>query len=48
MQTCPVCKGAGKIPVTQEPKAESDGEETPDVCPTCNGKGTVEVNKYEP
>ena len=24
---CPVCKGSGKLPVTREPKAESNGEE---------------------
>ena len=32
--TCPICKGSGKSPVTQQPKAESHGEETIGECPT--------------
>lgn len=47
MQTCPVCKGSGRLPVTQEPKAESDGEETMGNCPTCNGKGNLEGNQNQ-
>jgi DnaJ-class molecular chaperone len=43
--TCPICKGSGKLPVTQHPKAESHGEETIGECPTCHGKG--EVDKEE-
>jgi DnaJ-class molecular chaperone len=43
--TCPVCKGSGKLPIVQQPKAESHGEETIGDCPTCSGKG--EVNKQE-
>jgi DnaJ-class molecular chaperone len=43
MITCPICKGSGKLPVTQEPKVESHGEETISECPTCHGKG--EINK---
>jgi DnaJ-class molecular chaperone len=43
--TCPICKGSGKLPVTQEPKAESDGEEVIGECPTCHGKG--EIDKEE-
>ena len=43
--TCPICKGSGKSPVVQQPKAESHGEETIVDCPTCYGKG--EVDKYE-
>jgi endogenous inhibitor of DNA gyrase (YacG/DUF329 family) len=39
--TCPICK----LPVTQQPKAESHGEEMTGECPTCHGKG--EVNKEE-
>jgi DnaJ-class molecular chaperone len=42
MTTCPICKGSGKLPVTQEPKAESHGEETVSECPTCYGKGEVD------
>lgn len=38
---CPICKGSGKLPVTQEPKVESHSEETIGKCPTCNGKGEV-------
>jgi DnaJ-class molecular chaperone len=40
--TCPICKGSGKLPVTQHPKAESHGEETIGECPTCHGKGEVD------
>ena len=47
MKICPVCKGVGKLPVTQVPKAESDGEETLGKCPTCNGKGKIEDNEDE-
>jgi hypothetical protein len=36
---------SGKIPVTQQPKAESHGEEMMGKCPTCDGKG--EVNNEE-
>ena len=43
--TCPTCKGSGKLPITQQPKAESHGEETIGECPTCHGKG--EVDKQE-
>jgi DnaJ-class molecular chaperone len=42
MTTCPICKGSGKLPVTQEPKVESHGEETVSECPTCYGKGEVD------
>lgn len=42
VKTCQVCKGAGKLPVTRFPKAESDGEETAGDCPTCNGRGKLE------
>jgi DnaJ-class molecular chaperone len=42
VKNCYVCKGSGKLPVTQIPKAESDGEEMPGDCPTCNGRGTIE------
>ena len=34
-----------KLKITQQPKAESDGEEMMGECPTCHGKG--EVNKEE-
>ena len=47
MKTCPVGKGYGKLPVTQIPKAESDGEETAGDCPTCKGKGKLEDNGNE-
>jgi DnaJ-class molecular chaperone len=40
--TCPICKGSGKLPVTQQPKAESHGEETIGECPTCHGKGEAD------
>jgi hypothetical protein len=40
--TCPVCKGSGKLPVVQQPKAESHGEETIGGCPTRHGKGEVD------
>jgi hypothetical protein len=30
--TCPICKGSGKLPVTQQPKVESHGEETIGEC----------------
>ena len=40
--TCPICKGSGKLPVTQQPKAESHGEEMIGECPTCHGKGEVD------
>jgi DnaJ-class molecular chaperone len=39
--TCPICKGSGKLPVTQQPKAETHGEETIGKCPTCHGKGEI-------
>jgi DnaJ-class molecular chaperone len=39
---CPIRKGSGKLPVTQQPKAESHGEETIGECPTCHGKGEVD------
>jgi DnaJ-class molecular chaperone len=39
--TCPICKGSGKLPVIQQPNAESNGEETIGDCPTCHGKGEV-------
>ena len=39
--TCPICKGSGKLPVTQEPKAETHSEETIGECPTCQGKGEI-------
>ncbi len=42
---CLVYKGSGKLPVTQVPKAESDGEETIGECPTCQGKGEIEQNE---
>ena len=38
---CPVCKCSGKLPVVQQPKTKSHGEETIDDCPTCHGKGEV-------
>jgi len=38
---CPVCKGSGKLPVTREPKAESNGEEMIGR-PTCHGKGEID------
>ena len=25
--TCPICKGSGKLPVVQQPKAESHGKD---------------------
>jgi len=31
-----------RLPVTQQPKAESHGEETIGECPTCHGKGEVD------
>jgi DnaJ-class molecular chaperone len=40
--TCPICKGSGKLPVVQQPKAESHGEEMMGECPTCHGKGEVD------
>ena len=43
--TCPICKGSGKLPITEQPKAESHGEETIGECPTCHGEG--EVDKQE-
>jgi len=39
---CPVCKGSGKLPVTREPKAESNGEEMIGECPTFHGKGEID------
>ena len=30
--TCPICKGSGKLSVTQQPKAESHGEEMTGEC----------------
>jgi hypothetical protein len=42
LKTCHVCKEAGKLPVTQVPNAESDGEETAGDCPTCNGIGKLD------
>ena len=42
VKTCPICKGYGKLPVTQVPKAETDCEETACDCPTCKGKGKLE------
>jgi DnaJ-class molecular chaperone len=39
---CPICKGSGKLPVVQQPKAESHGEEMIGDCPTCHGKGEVD------
>ena len=41
MQTCPIRKGFGKLPVTQEPKSQSHGEEMIGNCPTCNGEGKL-------
>jgi DnaJ-class molecular chaperone len=43
---CPICKGSGKLPVTQQPKAESHGEETIGECPTCHGKGEVDNEEF--
>ena len=40
--TCPICKGSGKLPVVQQPKAESHGEEMMGECPTCHSKGEVD------
>jgi DnaJ-class molecular chaperone len=45
--TCPICKGSGKLPVTQQPKAESHGEETIGECPTCHGTGQVDKEEEE-
>ena len=39
--TCPI----GKLPVTQQPKAESHGDKASGECSTCLGKG--EVDKQE-
>jgi len=39
---CPVCKGSGKLPVTREPKSESNGEEMIGECPTCHGNGEID------
>lgn len=44
VKTCLICKGYGKLPITQLPKAESDGEETAGDCPTCKGKGKLDYN----
>jgi DnaJ-class molecular chaperone len=41
--SCPICKGSGKLPVVQQPKAESHGEEMTGKCPICHDKG--EINK---
>jgi DnaJ-class molecular chaperone len=40
--TCPNCKGSGKLPVRQEPRAESHGEEMIGECPICLDKGEVD------
>ena len=42
MKTRHVCKGSGKLPVTQLPNAESAGEEMACNCPICNGRGILE------
>jgi len=42
VKTCHICEGTGKLPVTQVPHAESNGEEMPGDCPNCNGKGMIE------
>jgi hypothetical protein len=47
MQTCPVCKGFGRLSVTQKPKCESHGEETLGDCPTCNCEGKLEDDEDE-
>ena len=45
---CPVCKGSGKLLVTRQPKAESNGEEMIGECPTCHGKGgCLEFNRHQ-
>ena len=41
MQTCPVCKGFGRLPVTQKSKCESHGEETIGDCSIYNGEGNL-------
>ena len=38
---CSICKGSGILPVVQQSKAESRGEETIGDCPACHGKGEV-------
>ncbi|HJT48150.1 MAG TPA: hypothetical protein VJ729_08190 [Nitrososphaeraceae archaeon] len=40
--TCPICKGSGKLPVVQQPKAESHGEETIGDCQELHGKREVD------
>ena len=43
--TCPICKGSGRLPITQEPRAETHGEQTIGGCPTCYGKEKIANKK---
>jgi len=40
--TCQIYKSSDKLPVTQQTKVESHGEETIGECPIRHGKGEVD------